>query len=53
VCSDPPKGRKNWSIRLVSETLRKKDGFENINRESIRLILKKTKQNHGQTECGA
>jgi transposase len=43
VCSDPPEGRKNWSIRLVTETLRKKEGFKNINRESVRLILKKAK----------
>ena len=46
ACSDPPEGRKNWSIRLITETLREKKGFETINRESVRLVLKKAKQNH-------
>ncbi|GCC10075.1 hypothetical protein IPdc08_00095 [archaeon] len=42
-----PDGRKRWSLTLLAEELRKKEGFETINRESIRLILKKTTQNHG------
>jgi len=32
---------------LLTEEMRKKEGFETINRESIRLILKKAKQNRG------
>ena len=46
ACSDPPEGRKNWSIRLIAETLKEKEGFETINRETVRLVLKKAKQNH-------
>lgn len=32
---------KRWSLTLLTEEMRKKEGFETINRESIRLTLKK------------
>jgi putative transposase len=41
ACTKSPDGRKRWSLTLLTEELRKKEGFETINRESIRLILKK------------
>ncbi len=47
ACTTPPKGRKRWSIRLLREKLRKKKDMRTINRESIRLILKKTRPNLG------
>jgi len=47
ACTKSPDGRKRWSLTLLTEELRKKEGFETINRESIRLILKKAKQNRG------
>jgi len=47
ACTDPPKGRKRWTIRLLAEEMKKKKGFKTINRESIRLILKKRKLNLG------
>jgi hypothetical protein len=47
ACTKPPEGRKRWSLTLLAEELRKKKEFETINRESIRLILKKAKQNLG------
>ena len=53
ACSSPPEGRKRWTVRLIVEEMKKKEGFEGINRESVRLILKKTKLNHGKEECGA
>jgi transposase len=43
ACTQPPEGRKRWSLVLLCEELRKKEGFETINRESIRLILNKNK----------
>ena len=43
ACTEPPEGRKKWSLALLCEELRKKEGFETINRETIRLILKKNK----------
>jgi len=47
ACTKSPDGRKRWSLTLLTEEMRKKGGFETINRESIRLILKKAKQNLG------
>jgi transposase len=47
ACTKSPDGRKRWSLTLLTEEMRKKDGFETINRESIRLVLKKAKQNRG------
>jgi len=47
ACTDPPIGRKQWTLVLLEEELKKRQGFKMINRESIRLILKKTQQNHG------
>jgi transposase len=47
VCAKSPDGSKRWSLTLLTEEMRKKEGFETINRESIRLILKKSKQNLG------
>src|SRR3989344_1092841 len=44
ACTSAPKGRKRWTIRLLTKKLRQKTGLKKINRESVRLILKKTKQ---------
>ena len=53
ACSNPPEGRKYWNIRLITETLKGKEGFETLNRESVRLVLKKAKLSLGHKECGA
>jgi len=47
ACTTPPTGRKRWTVRLLADELKKKRGFRTINRESIRLTLKKTTQNLG------
>ena len=47
ACTKAPEGRKRWTVRLLAEELRKQKGFETINRETIRLMLKKTKLNLG------
>lgn len=47
ACTDPPNGRKRWTVRLLAEELSKRKGFETINRESIRLTLKKAILNLG------
>ncbi|RZB32955.1 MAG: hypothetical protein SRB1_01248 [Desulfobacteraceae bacterium Eth-SRB1] len=47
ACTESPDGRKGWTLTLLTEEMRKKDGFETINKESIRLILKKAKLNLG------
>jgi transposase len=47
TCTNPPKGQKNWTIRLMAKTLREKKGFETITHETVRLVLKKAQQNLG------
>ena len=47
ACTSPPKGRKRWTVRLLTEHVRKKKGTTTIIRETIRLVLKKRKQSLG------
>ena len=47
ACTKSPDGRKRWSLTLLTEELRKKEGFETINRESVRLVLKKARLSLG------
>jgi len=42
ACSQAPEGRSRWTIRLMEKTLKLEYGLETINRETIRLLLKKT-----------
>jgi len=41
ACGPCPEGRSRWTIQLLTETMKTRPGFENINRESVRLALKK------------
>lgn len=47
ACASPPEGRKRWTIRLLMQEARKRPGLETMNRESVRLILKKAKLSLG------
>jgi putative transposase len=47
ACTTPPEGRKRWTVRLLAEEMSTQEGFRTINRETIRLTLKKTTRNHG------
>ncbi len=47
ACTKPPKGRKRWSVRLLTERMKRREDFKTINRETVRLILKKAKLNLG------
>ncbi len=47
ACTNAPKGRKRWTVRLLAKELKKMKGFGTINRESIRLVLKKQKLSLG------
>ena len=47
ACTDPPKGRKRWTIRLLTCRMKRRKDFETINRETIRLVLKKAKHGLG------
>ena len=41
ACSPSPVGRKRWTVRLLTKEIKSKPGFETVNRESVRLALKK------------
>ena len=43
----PPDESKRRSLTLLTEEMRNKKGFETINRENIRLVLKKAKRTLG------
>ena len=41
-CSDPPEGRADWTIRLLTSELKKRRIVTEISRETVRRTLKKT-----------
>lgn len=41
ACGPCPEGRRRWTVRLLTKELQKKPGLVAINRESVRLALKK------------
>jgi len=47
ACTTPPAGRKRWTVRLLAKEMSKQEDFKTINRESIRLTLKKAIPSHG------
>ena len=53
ACSDPPEGRERWTLTLLTQAAREKAGLDSLNRESVRVILKKTSVSLGSRRCGA
>ncbi len=47
ACSNAPSGTTRWTLELLTEKLKMQSGFKTINRESVRLMLKKTNVNLG------
>ena len=47
ACTTPPEGRKRWTVRLLAKEMSMQNGFKTINRETIRLTLKKVAPNLG------
>ena len=47
ACTSAPKGRKRWTVRLLTKEIKKRKGLSAINRESVRLVLKKAKLSLG------
>ena len=41
ACTNAPTGRVRWTLKLMETTLKNRTGMETINRETIRLTLKK------------
>jgi transposase len=46
-CSQPPLGRKEWTLRLLASEMVKLDYVESISHEAVRQVLKKTKSSLG------
>ena len=46
-CSGPPKGRSDWSLRLLADKMVELGYVESVSYETVRQTLKKTKLNHG------
>ena len=44
ACSNPPEGRKQWTVRLLRDKVVELGYVETISRESVRKILKKSSQ---------
>jgi transposase len=42
ACSDPPPGRKRWTIRLLVEEVVKQGVVDRISFETVRRVVKKT-----------
>jgi transposase len=47
ACSEPPSGRKRWSLRLLQDRFVKLGHVDEISYETIRRVLKKTNSNPG------
>jgi len=47
ACSEPPSGRKHWSLRLLQDRFVKLGHVDSISYETIRRVLKKTSSNPG------
>jgi transposase len=47
ACSEPPTGRKHWSLRLLQDRFVKLRHVDNISYETIRRVLKKTNSSPG------
>lgn len=42
ACTKAPEGRARWTLSLLEKVLKQRKGMNTINRETIRLTLKKT-----------
>lgn len=47
-CSQPPEGRARWSIRLLTQELKRRSIVVEISRETVRRTLKKTSYDLGR-----
>ena len=47
ACSEPPTGRKHWSLRLLQDRFVKLGHVDRISYETIRRVLKKTNSSPG------
>ena len=53
ACSDPPRGRCHWTLRLLGEEMVSLGLVERISTETVRQALKKTTSSRGWCRRGA
>lgn len=51
-CSQPPAGHARWTIQLLTHQMVELNYVESIGRETVRMMLKKTKSNPGKSVRG-
>ena len=47
ACSEPPAGRKRWSLRLLADKLVMLEEIDTVSHETVRQVLKKTSSSLG------
>lgn len=52
ACSDPPQGRKRWTMQLLADRLVEAGIVDEISDETVRRVLKKTTSNPGRSSSG-
>jgi transposase len=53
ACSDPPEGRRRWTMQLLADRLIELKVVESITDETVRRLLKKTTSSRGRRNSGA
>lgn len=51
-CSEPPEGFARWSLRLLADQAVELGYVESLSYETVRRVLKKTKQSRGSGKVG-
>jgi transposase len=53
ACSQPPKGRQRWTVRLLTEEAIGRGFIREVVPETVRQVLQKTRSNRGKWRVGA
>jgi hypothetical protein len=53
ACSDPPEGRRHWTLQLLADELVALGLVQKVSTETVRQALKKTISSHGWSRPGA
>jgi hypothetical protein len=48
ACSEPPAGARHWTLELLEKAARTQADIDQISRETIRRLLKKTASSRGE-----
>lgn len=52
ACSDAPKGRSRWTLRLLAKEIMQLELVDSISKDTIGKVLKKTSLSHGGKRAG-